>query len=956
MNREKILFVVVLGILLLWGGLALMNPYVPARTPGATRTDKEVPELEAFTSLSENERLLTVIAGVGALPQIIDRRSMRARNALVPHSDLLSVAAAVLPQPPARPTPWIGLPVDPFPPVGYYARLREDAILPIASGPSEVEEEDDETAMGGAIDEEPPADDLPTMTDLLGGGKVWEFKAEEWDELVMGPGVKRYGILSMTDASKKAGHTKYSLLLPENSELEFAFEQLNIDSGKMQVSFRKITLASSGVKQIKFADTVENRYWTRRTIDRVRVKDEISLCDLGDWVLELAEEEKYVRAKGLSLAEATYAEALKVKDKYLRAALGRGEALHRQFRFDEELGLYEKTQGGRQIAELLIREARIQTKLGLDELAVKALAKAIFELPGDFNVRMLRGEAWLRLGDCEKALADFVEAGKIAGVEEKAVANEARGRALIRIGRPGEAEALLATATDAAGLLTLGAARYALMKWTEALDAFQQAADLDPENTRAMTNLGLARARTATDWEGIELALEILGRSREMSPLNYFLPPLGKGFAEQRRVRPEDEGSQAHLTQSVEHYKTAVEALPGNPYAHYILGRSYLRDGLYDAARKEFRTALFLDYHFSDALLGAGTANLDLGEWANARALLERFVTVELRNRDGTTDAQMKEISKRGAMLGRYRLGRAWIQSEDVADEVSLGKAKLQFEEIIKLDSTFVPAVNGLAYVNYLLDDLDGAIDRFNEALTLAPAESEEARYARTCLDLITEQAGRRRWVETFDRPNSSNVGNQWRTQPVGQSISPRIVDGKVQIAGRWDRAVSSIWLVHGDPKSRGGKHDRLNDKFIRGRAVLSVQEGDRVATQFLVYVQPPRRGDIVVGLGFERNARGHLVVVKKKTGEKKFAEIPIKDEDGNPMLWPDGEVTLEIERTDPKKGVFAMLVNGVQVASVNLGLKKGQGSLTVGFRLTGAAGSNFKTLIDEVEIELYEQ
>jgi len=915
MNREKILFVVMLALTLLWGGLALSSPYAPKRTPSGNTVSRKVPDLVAHAPLPEAERLMTVLTGVPKLDPILDARG-QPRAPLVPHSDLLPVEPAVLPVPRARPTPWIGLPVEPFPPVAYYARLREDTIPPIVTGAPEVEEEDD-LAGGGAVE---PSIDLPTVKDLLGGEEKWEFKAGDWDELVMGPGVKRYGRLSLTDASKKAGHTKYDLLLLENAEVEFAFEQLNIENGRMQVSFPKITLGSSGVKQINFADTIENRYWTRRTVDRIRARDEISLCDLGDWVLDLADEEQYHRMTGLSLAGKTYAEALLVKAGYLRAVLGRGETLHRQFRFDDELGLYADAQGDKEIPELLVRQARIHRKLGLDGLAVTALTRAIFHLPGDFRVRMLRGEAWLAAGDCEKALADFVQAGKIAGSEEKAVALAARGRALVRLGRPAEAESLLSAAEDAAGLMTLGAARYARMKWTEALDAFQKAADLDPENVTAMTNLGLARARTATDWE---------------------------------------ENSQSHLTQSVTHYKTAVEALPGNPYAHYILGRSYLRDGLYDAARKEFRTALFLDYHLTDALLGAGTANLLLGEWKNARALLERFVMVELRTLGEATDGSLRDIARRGAILGRYRLGRALIQSEDLPGEVSLEKAKEQFDEILVLDSTCVPAVNGLGYILFGLGDENGALDAFNKALQLAKAGSVEYEYAFVCLALIREQSGRRRWLETFDRPDSRKVGNRWVQAPTaGVDMAPRIRDGKVEISGRWDRDVPAVWLLHGDPNARG-KTNRLNDKFIRVRAVVNVREKDLVSTRFIVFVRPARGADIVVGLGFERNARGEILIIRKKSGDKnkkKFVEYPLKDADGNLMMWPEGDVSLEIERIDPKKGVFEMFVNGASVGLVELGLKKGQGSLTVGFKLTGAAGNNFMTLIDEVEIELYER
>ncbi|MEN8152116.1 MAG: tetratricopeptide repeat protein, partial [Planctomycetota bacterium] len=533
---------------------------------------------------------------------------------------------------------------------------------------------------------------------------------------------------------------------------------------------------------------------------------------------------------------------------------------------------------------------------------------------------------------------------------------DARGRALVSLGRAPEAVAILSASEDVPGLLTLGAALYAQMKWVEAREAFQKAAELSPENAKVLTNLGLARARTAADWEGVELALEMLAKAREMDPLNYFLPPLGQGFAEMRRARPGDADATRYLTRSVTYFQTAVEALPGDPYAHYILARSYLRDGLYDQARKEFRNALVLDFRFSDALLGAGTANLRLGEWKPARALLERFTTVELRTFEREADARAKETARRGALLGLYRQARAWIQSEDMDEGLRLDQAKKLLEELKKMDSRYVPALNGLGYLHYGLGSVEIALNHFEEVLQLAPKDSEHYRYADECIRLITEHSGRRRWLETFDRPNSQRVGNRWIQAPkAGVEIAPRIEDGKAVIAGRWIRNVSNVWLYHGDPEARGRSQDRLNNKFLRARAVLTTQD-DRVATQFLIFVLPARGGDIVTALGFERNARGEIVIVRRKTGDrnKKWLEQPVTDEDGNKMMWPEGPVELEIERVDPKKGVFAMYVNGARVADVELGLKRSQGSLSVGFKLTGTAGKSFRTEIDEVEIELY--
>ncbi|MEN8150659.1 MAG: hypothetical protein ABFS86_12625, partial [Planctomycetota bacterium] len=110
MNREKILFAVVLVITLLWGGLSLTSPYERQSVPRGRALAVEVAEVESHAALPEGGRLTTLLSGVPDIAPILgDARA--GRTALVEHSDLLPVQPATLPAPLALPTPWIGLPV-----------------------------------------------------------------------------------------------------------------------------------------------------------------------------------------------------------------------------------------------------------------------------------------------------------------------------------------------------------------------------------------------------------------------------------------------------------------------------------------------------------------------------------------------------------------------------------------------------------------------------------------------------------------------------------------------------------------------------------------------------------------------------------------------------------------------------------------------------------------------------
>jgi hypothetical protein len=160
---------------------------------------------------------------------------------------------------------------------------------------------------------------------------------------------------------------------------------------------------------------------------------------------------------------------------------------------------------------------------------------------------------------------------------------------------------------------------------------------------------------------------------------------------------------------------------------------------------------------------------------------------------------------------------------------------------------------------------------------------------------------------------------------------------------------------VRGDPTARGKRATQnLNDKFIRTRAVVDYNPQDRIAMQFLVYYQMGT-SPIKVGVGVERNARGEVLIVHKKSSAKKWSEIAITDEAGEAKAWPKGPVTLEIIRRDHKKGRFDILMDGESIGNVDLGLKRGGGPLYVGFYWRGASGDTFRTVVEELELEIYE-
>lgn len=936
MNREKILFLVVLVIAGLWGVSTLAGPYEPPPAPQPRTFYADVPTLKEWPGLAESARFLTLVSG---RPDLAIPHEGTGRTVFVPHSDLLPVEAAVIDAPGGMATPWVLPPVGTFPGTGWY-RWFLVAEIPIVPG---VEEAEPENGAAAVDDEEEEEDRGPSEAEVLEDRKR-EFVASEWDKLYPETGEPYYGTISLPEEETKQGHTKYELLLPEGRTIKFYWEQ--IDPKRMQVQYTgNVILEGSRYHHVEFADTIANRYWSRRTEDRVGKGDARALVDLGRWVMDLAEEEKYDRMEGLSLAAKTFREALAAAPGDANALLALGEALHRQFRFDEELGLYQEALAAKATPDLYYRLARIYVVLDLPDAADEALTKALAMASGDTRCRLLRAKMRYEAGRYDDARSDFEDAERLGSPEEKTTAREGRARCLVALGEPEKAANMLAGVDDPESLTTRGAALYALRKWDEALAALGKAAELAPESARTTTLLGFAQAMTAKDAAGLDRALETLAKGRELDPLNYFWPPLGRGFAEQRRGRP---------VESVDAYSTAAMALPNEPYVHYALGRSYLRDGRYEDARNEFLKAVGFDYRFVDALFGAGTAYLEQGQFASARDYLGRTVEMQRRVYEAERDLARRTAAKEALVRARYRLGRAWLVSDDAPIPTRLKNALEQFQAILDLDEAHVKALNAKAYVLYQQGDPEEALVIFQKIPRLAPADSEEAAYAKAATDRIRDSLARRRWTDSFSRPDAPQVGGKWWSAPMAGTFGFRIANDQAVLRGT-PPAAGGIWLVTGDPSVPSSSRNNLGDKFIRASTTLEVKPG-LVDVHFILF----RRGrgtdtppQAVAGLG--RGTKGEVVIVSKAANAKNESVEPLKDEQGNTVMWPDGPVTLGIQRIQDD-GVIALSLNGERVATVDVGMRKINGPLELGFRVYCLQREPVDVAIEEVQMELYVQ
>lgn len=90
--------------------------------------------------------------------------------------------------------------------------------------------------------------------------------------------------------------------------------------------------------------------------------------------------------------------------------------------------------------------------------------------------------------------------------------------------------------------------------------------------------------------------------------------------------------SQERFAEAESYFQAVLRADPGNAVAHFNLGYTHDRRGLYDKAVHEFREATRLNPRIDRAWYGLGLAHAQLGQHREAAEALEQAATLQPMN------------------------------------------------------------------------------------------------------------------------------------------------------------------------------------------------------------------------------------------------------------------------------------------------------------------------------------
>ncbi|OYX23788.1 MAG: hypothetical protein B7Z16_01760 [Algoriphagus sp. 32-45-6] len=308
----------------------------------------------------------------------------------------------------------------------------------------------------------------------------------------------------------------------------------------------------------------------------------------------------------------------------------------------------------------LLMRAQSYTEIGDFDRALTDF-KAILDQNPDHQPALLsRGDLFFRTGRYELAIGDWTDYLSLVSEEKKHLAFGRIGGAYLELKMYDEAagfyDEAIALQDDVPDYFTQkGIALSRVGENTQAIEAFERALSLDPDNSQALT--GLATVLNGSDEELLRQIEETIADSSANS--QTFKQ---RGFF---RMNNQDEAG------ALEDFTKAIEADSEDPENYYYRGVIFSRMKKWQEAEADFSRALNIDPQNPELILARGQARYRAAELTGALEDFTTLITLDGNHASG--------FFHRGITLQRLgKISEACIELNKAAD---LGM--IQAEEVI---------------------------------------------------------------------------------------------------------------------------------------------------------------------------------------------------------------------------------------------------------------------------------
>ena len=680
------------------------------------------------------------------------------------------------------------------------------------------------------------------------------------------------------DASMAPSQKEQAL---SDRDLEIVFRRFDSKKFRFEDALQK--LSPVNIASIEFAESPINVFELRfRQTPKDALADQLGLGQ------DLAAAGEYRRAKQhfLMLLEGG------AKSKALFLALA--DTARRDFDLENETrALREGLKLGPDDAELLAAQADLHHRLGLNDLALASLEKAIKLAPQSPRVNAALGRVLLAqgpgaAGGTERAAEHLRKAllGRYADRSERRRVQRDLATAEFRLRRLAEAKRLYETIlgevpNDTSTLVGLGSIALAEKDLAGAKASYQSALKVDPWCGGAYLGLGLV-ALDEKDWV---TARDSFLDAAEADPLLSGRALIALGFLYELI------GDTEAATNA---YASAYEADPSDPEVILFHGRGYLLNGDAQSAGEQFaRAAEKLPGQF-DLLAHLSESAFLLGRFSDALRYLDAAIALSPK-----TPALLVRRAQTLARMRRNDEAKAALEAAKVVaddDEVELSLAWYYYSQ-----GNAEEALKRLKSIERELDRRD---------------ETPRAQYVRTWARAIEENLSMRVWKDHFDRVASGrDLLRGWKVHAPGSGISISLLQNSVRFQGTQRESETPSAIIQERPgralvSFEAALTARAKAPFVSGVAILSFRgkPGDENP-----FTDPVGGGMAYEGLVFARLPEGRLAYRLIERHQMSRWHVLGSS-------WPAGAegapgiATLGIRVEDPKKGIFRLVFDGQDV------------------------------------------
>jgi tetratricopeptide (TPR) repeat protein len=370
--------------------------------------------------------------------------------------------------------------------------------------------------------------------------------------------------------------------------------------------------------------------------------------------------------------------------------------------------------------------ARAQVRMEDGPGALATADKAVAAGSGSAIAQVARGEALIAMGKNAEAEAALRQAIQIDPTS--ALAYSRLARAQLALARPADALASARKATTlddkfGEGFAVLGVAIVAenLKNWSDAITQAQQGAFLDPDNPHVQAAVGRIFEANGQLEQAAKAYRQALNADPAFGPARFALiqAELNRGnrdaaIAEAKKLAAggvsspdiermigEDAVRRLDYSSAIPFLEKATKGLPGNPDGWALLGRAYHASRRYDDAAEAYGKAVNLAPQNADY---RATYGLILGQ-------------------AGELDAGLAELQKVTATPG-YKDAAGWVNLGWIYRNMNKATESIAaYKKALELDPKEEQAALGLGWAYQYTKEYDKAIAAYNQAMQINPKD-----------------------------------------------------------------------------------------------------------------------------------------------------------------------------------------------------------------------------------------